>query len=126
MKTAHQFFRFAAMGGVATLTHLIVALTLNERLGLSALTANFLAFTTAILISYLGNHRWTFTRQGRHDHYLPRFLIVALTGMILNQLIVYGIVELGGWSYRLALAVVVLIVPLITFSLNRQWVFKMQ
>ena len=123
MKTAYQFLRFAIIGGATTITHIIVALWLNEILGLTALTANFLAFATAVMVSYLGNHRWTFSRQGQHDRYLPRFVIVALTGMILNQLIVYGLVDLGRWSYRMALVIVVFAVPLITFTLNRLWVF---
>ncbi|HRF45765.1 MAG TPA: GtrA family protein [Candidatus Competibacteraceae bacterium] len=124
MKTANQFLRFAIIGGTATVTHIITALALNEILGLPALTANFLAFTTAVLVSYWGNHSWTFSRQGQHDHYLPRFVVVALTGMVLNQIIVYTMVDLGHWSYRLALAIVVFMVPLITFTLNRLWVFE--
>jgi len=111
------------VGVAATMTHVAVALTLHEGVGLTALTANFLAFATAVMVSYLGNHRWTFSRQGQHDRYLPRFVIVALTSMILNQLIVYGLVDLGRWSYRMALMVVVFAVPLITFTLNRLWVF---
>ena len=119
-----QLFRFLIIGIAATMTHIAVALTLHEKVGLTAMISNFLAFTTAVLVSYLGNHRWTFSRQGRHDHYLPRFILVALIGLTLNQLIVHGLVNLGHWSYRVALVIVVFAVPPITFVLNRLWVFE--
>jgi len=123
MNHSDQFLRFVVVGVASTLTHIAVAIVLNEMLSLSALVANFLAFTTPVLVSYLGNHGWTFSRRGQHSRYLPRFVLVALTGMALNQLIVYGIVDLGGLSYRLALATVVLIVPMFSFALNQMWVF---
>ena len=72
---AGQSLRFLAVGGIATLVHVATAMALVEIAGWSILNANIVAFAVAILVSYLGNHRWTFGRSGRHDHHLPRFVV---------------------------------------------------
>jgi putative flippase GtrA len=51
-------------------------------------------------------------------------VVIALSGLVLNQAIVYLMAERLGWDYRLALAVVVLVVPALSFIANRGWVFS--
>jgi putative flippase GtrA len=118
-----QALRFALVGGGATVTHVAVALLLAEAGGWTPLWANFAAFCCAFSVSYRGNHGWTFAMRGAHRHHFPRFAVVALLGLALNQSIVALVVGELGWSYRLALALVVLVVPAATFALNRWWVF---
>lgn len=120
-----QALRFALVGGGATVTHVAVALLLAEAGGWTPLWANFVAFCCAFSVSYRGNHGWTFEKRGAHRHHFPRFAVVALLGLALNQSIVAFVVEGLGWSYRLALALVVLMVPAVTFVLSRWWVFAM-
>lgn len=119
-----QFARFAVVGGTATLTHVALAMLCYEILDLRPLWANFFAFCGAVLVSYLGNHRWTFAMRGEHLSRFPRFVVIALTGLALNQSIVYATVEVMGWDYRVALACVITIVPTLSFLLNRGWVFS--
>ncbi len=119
-----QVFRFALVGATATLTHITIALVLHGGMELSPLWANFFAFCTAVLISYFGHHGWTFAVEGRHGFRFPRFVLVALAGLALNQAIVYAMVEVIGWPYGLALAVVVLVVPGLSFLLVRYWAFS--
>jgi putative flippase GtrA len=49
---------------------------------------------------------------------------VALAGLAANQAIVYVMVEVIGWPYRLALVAVVVIVPGLSFLLIRHWAFS--
>ena len=118
-----QFARFAAVGGLATLVHVAVGLSLVEGVGLAPLPANLAAFSAAVLVSYLGNRRWTFGLRDPGLDRLPRFLLVALLGLVLNQALVFLLVERLAWAYGAALAVVVLLVPLLSFMANRRWVF---
>ncbi len=120
---AGQSLRFLAVGGAATLVHVATAIALVEAAGWSILFANIVAFAFAVLVSYLGNHRWTFGRAGRHDHHLPRFIVLALGGLALNQAIVFGMVRSAGIDYRVALMVVVAVVPALSFVLNKVWAF---
>ncbi len=123
MKLIGQAFRFAAVGVLATLSHAAIGLALAEGMGLPALWANFPAFGAAVLVSYFGNLAWTFGLGDEGLARLPRFLVIAVAGLFFNQLIVFAAVDLLGWSYRLALVVVVLVVPLLTFIMSRRWVF---
>jgi putative flippase GtrA len=118
-----QALRFAAVGAAASATHVAIALALIERAHLPVLTANGLAFTVAVLVSYLGNHSWTFTRAGHHDRHLPRFLAVSLAGLALNQAIVFTTVTLAGLPYLVGILIVIAVVPVLTFALSRSWAF---
>lgn len=117
-----QSLRFAVVGLAATAVHVGVALALAAA-GWAPLWANFVAFGAALALSYFGNHGWTFGAGGRHGHHFPRFVALALAGLALNQAIVFIAVERAGWSFGAALAVVVLVVPVLSFALNRVWVF---
>ncbi|MGE5147008.1 MAG: GtrA family protein [Candidatus Eiseniibacteriota bacterium] len=121
-----QFGRFVVVGLLATGTHVGVAMALVESGTMGIMTANVVAFMLALAVSYVGNHRWTFAADGDHGRRLPRFVTLALIGFAANQLIVAAIVTLAGWDYRIALAVVVLVMPGLSFVANRRWVFRSQ
>ncbi len=116
---AGQSLRFLAVGGTATVVHVATAMALVEIAGWPILSANIVAFAVAVLVSYLGNHRWTFARSGRHDHHLPRFIVLALGGLALNQAIVFALVRGAEIDYRWALLVVVAVVPALSFAANK-------
>lgn len=125
--TRHRLFgqgwRFVVVGLAATATHVACGLILAEAAGLAPIWANLLAFCIALFVSYLGNHSWTFAARGAHAFHFPRFTAIALAGLSLNQGIVYVMVGVMALDYRVALAVVVLVVPALSFMLNRGWVF---
>ena len=124
MSELRQAARFAVVGGAATATHLAVGLLLAEGLGMAPFWANFLAFSAAVFVSYFGNLVWTFEMAEAGVGRLPRFVVVALCGLAANQAIVFATVNMAGWSYRVALAIVLLVVPVLTYLVNRQWVFR--
>jgi putative flippase GtrA len=119
-----QIARFAAVGGAATATHLSLGLLLAERLGLAPFWANLWAFAAAVLVSYFGNLVWTFGMAAEGLGRLPRFVALALAGLAANQAIVFAAVTLAGWDYRVALVIVLLAVPALTYLGSRQWVFR--
>jgi len=118
-----QVLRFGAVGAAASATHVAVALILIEQVGLPIMTANGLAFAVAVLLSYIGNHSWTFVRAGNHERHLPRFIAVSLAGFALNQAIVFATVRLAGFPYLVGILVVIVVVPALTFLLSRSWAF---
>jgi len=118
------FVRFGIVGVAATFIHVAVFSLLVEVFGVAPVAASVPAFVTAMFASYGVNHRWTFGAQGSHRVYLPRYAVVALTGLGLNVLITYVVVNLLGYWYGVALALVVTLVPAATFLLNRNWAFK--
>ena len=88
MSPAHEdergrFLRFAAIGSLATLVHVLVFVLCVERLGLRPVAATVPAFTCAVLVSYFANRRWTFPVPGSHQSLLPKFVVVQLAGTVL-------------------------------------------
>ncbi len=75
--------KFAVVGVGATLIHVLVALGLQRLVALPALTANFLAYATAVSFSYLGNALWTFGR-GAEDYAGPDSLWVRALSLYIN------------------------------------------
>ncbi len=118
-----QIGRFFSVGALATLLHSVLFVALIEWLGMTALSASVVAFSGAFMVSYLLNHRWTFEASGRHHFHLPRFALVGIGGLLLNMGIVYLVVDVGHYSYLLALLLVVTVVPLLSYLMNRHWVF---
>jgi putative flippase GtrA len=124
MTRLRQAARFAVVGRAATATHLCVGLLLAENLGLAPFRANLCAFAAAVLVSYSGNLVWTFGMASEGIGRLPRFAALALCGLAVNQAIVFAAVTMAGWNYRVALAIVLLVVPTLTYLGSRQWVFR--
>ena len=124
MTELRKVARFAVIGVAATATHVTIGLLLAEGLGMAPFWANFIAFSAAVFVSYFGNLIWTFDMAAARLGRLPRFAVVSLSGLAANQAIVFATVNMAGWNYRVALAIVLLIVPALTYLANRQWVFR--
>lgn len=119
-----QLAAFLATGAAAAATHWGSVLLLVEAGGVAPLRANISGFGLAFLVSYAGHRRWTFaTAALPHQVALPRFLMVALSGLLLNQALFALLLARTSLPYPLALLLVLLAVAAITFLLARHWAF---
>ncbi len=123
MSTARQLRRFVVVGVAATATHVVVALLSIELLGLGVQAGTFVAFSCALLLSYLLNRAWTYRARGRHRRQLPRFAVVSLAGYGLNAAIMALVTELLGLRYLFGIALVVMVIPSLSFLSHRYWTF---
>ena len=112
------------VGSTATAVHVAIAIALVEGAGVSPFWANIPAFLVAFVVSYCGNLCWTFQAAGDHLRRVPRFLSVTLLAFGLNQLIVHVVVDRLDLDYRLALALVVSLVPPAVFFASRRFAFS--
>jgi|GEM_PF-439896 len=117
------FFRYGSIGGFATALHYVVLAILVERFYLTPWLAASSGAACGALISYVGNHRFTFGRRARHHIALPRFLLIAAFGTALNGAIVWLEIEFLSYHYLVAQIGATLCVLLITYRLNRTWTF---
>lgn len=118
-KSAARPLRFALVGSVATLVHMAVAALLLQRWGWPAHGANLGAFLVAFVVSYLGHRHITFARAGSPW----RFLLVALAGFGLNNLLLTGLLACGVPALY-ALLVATALVPVFSYLLSSGWVFR--
>jgi len=122
---ASSFVRFGSFGAIATLIHIFVFTMLVEKFHVSAVMASIPAFVCAMLFSYVANSRWTFRVDVDHGSHLPRYAMVSLIGLGINAMITFIVVDVLALWYGFALMVVVTVVPLITYLLNRRWTYRL-
>ena len=119
-----RFARFATVGVLATLTHTGVFAAAIELTPIDPVAANVLAFSVAVLVGFALNRRWTFADQGGEDAQLWRYVVAALAGLAGNTLIMFVAVHLMHWSPYVGLALSIVSMPPLTFTLNQIWVFR--
>lgn len=118
-----QLSRFAGVGLLATLLHVVVALLASGLLAFSPQAANAVGFAGAVTFSYLGHGKITFGAELAHRFHAPRFFAASGLGLALSSAITYGITVWLGASFAAAMGVVAIAVPVSTFILLKFWVF---
>ncbi len=121
-----QLVRFVMTGGFVTAlgigVYALVAIGLrwNPQLG------NFLAYAVAVASGYVLHSRWSFRGHGgeRTHSTKLRFAVVSVISYALNSLWVwlfYTYLDLGR---AVPMIPMLFVTPVVTFVLNRQWVFR--
>ena len=121
-----QMIRFGLTGVLLTLLvaggYWIVADVLGVEPMLS-MTLNYLVFT---LLGYFLHSRFSFKDHGARDRpaaRTARFFTVNTLGFLLNQFFIWLLVKHLGGPVWWSVIPIVFATPLVTFSLNRRWVF---
>ena len=123
IKLPEQFFRYCVVGGIGTCLHFGITIALVEGAGASPTAASVVGFGAAFVSSYLLNRFWVFGPSARPWISFVRYSVVCLSGLILNTSIMALTVDWLRWYYLWGLAVVVAVVPVTNFALNRLWAF---
>jgi|SRR5579863_6424258 len=114
--------RFGIAGAVATGMHVAVAYVLIARAGAPPVVANTVAFTCATFWSYLLNTKWSFSSSIGVKNLL-RFSVVSIGGVIVTGL-VSQLAQSAGASPWFGIAMVVCLVPPLTFFAHRFWTYR--
>lgn len=110
------------MGGIATGSHCLVLVGLVEGSGLSAAASTFIGACTGAGVAFVGQRAITFDDRPRTPAALPRFLVVAAIGAVLNSVIVW-IGSTAGLHYLIAQFIATLLMVYLTYHLNSVWSF---
>ena len=124
MQSLKQISRFGFVGVLATVVHVSVGLGMHDGAGMPALWANLIAFCCALGVSFFGQTRLTFPDSTADGGAFARFAVVAVSGLGLNQLIVWVVTSLFGSPYWLALVIIIFTVPGCTFLLLKFWALR--
>jgi putative flippase GtrA len=114
-----QFVRFCLVGVGNTLVTLVV-FRLLERAGTLYVAASGLAFAAGAINGYLLNRGWTFRSQGSFRHYVA----VQALGLAVDVVAIAASVQDLRAPHLVAQACVLPVVSLVTFALNRRFVFS--
>jgi putative flippase GtrA len=121
-----QIVRFGLTGGLLTVLVAGGYWVVAELFGVEpmlSMTLNYLVFTG---LGYLLHSRFSFRGHGSRDN-APvrtiRFFTVNTLGFLLNQLFVWLLVKQMGGPTWWPVIPILFVTPLVTFALNRRWVF---
>ena len=121
-----QLVRFGLTGGFVTALGIGVYLAAAYPLALPPLVANVFAYAVAAAVGYVMHSRWSFRGHGRRDDLArttSRFFIVSLVSFLLNSFFVWLLTGPMGGPDWWPTVPMLFVTPLVTFSLNRRWVF---
>ena len=118
-----QFLRFAGVGALATSVHYLLIVALVESGLAGPVAAKAWGYIAGALVGYAANRRYTFTSRVRHSVGLPRFLLVAAVGFVLNAALMAWMTAGLEIHYLVAQIVATALVLLWNFAANRQWTF---
>lgn len=109
-EAALQFTKFFFVGVISTLVDFALLYTLTEYAGFWYLASATFGFMGGAITSYALNKIWTFrNKEKRIGKQLSIFIGVAISGIIINNALIYTLVEYAGLWYMLAKAISALI-----------------
>jgi putative flippase GtrA len=122
-----QLIRYALTGGFITALGAALYWVTATFMGVHPLLANVLAYALCVAIGYVLHSRWSFKDHGSRDNpakRTSRFFLVSLISFALNSLFVWILTGplLDGPTWWPVLPML-FVTPLVTFALNRRWVF---
>ena len=138
-----RFFRFAVVGIIGAVIDFGTFNILTIAFHLTALLAQTLSFTLAVMSNFVFNRYWTYpdSRNKTISHQLLQFLFVSLIGLITRTLIFNRLEEELVWlsgqvvpknffisytviGHNLSLATVIIIIMFWNFFVNRFWTYN--
>ena len=122
-RQVREFLFYAAIGGVGTVFHYIVLISLVELYLFKPLLASFLGFIIGALVNYLLNYYFVFSSNRSHRVTLPKFMLVAAIGGGGNILLFAFLVKYTALHYLLNQIICTLLLLLCTYSFNKKWTF---
>lgn len=133
-RSGKQFVKFAVVGAIGTVVNLaVLKLSLllwgqfNESTPFAVEAfASSLAFAVAVVNNYLLNRWWTFRSSGTMSTEFPKFLVVSIAGLALNELLFYVFrAQLDLHVMVSQLLAIACVLPF-NFIVNKLWSFRGQ
>ena len=119
-----RILKFAVIGALATGVQFALMAAFVELFKLHPVPASAIAFTLSALLNYRLNHSLTFGGTARHSSALPRFMVIAVVGLLLNSTIMVLAYSVMGLHYILAQVAATAVVFLWSYTGNRLWSFR--
>ena len=123
MNLFKQFSTFAVVGAIGTSGHYLTLLILVEYFMISPIIASTAGFSVGAVINYFLNYFLTFKSSRRHREAMPRFILFASIGALLNALLMQTGITMG-MNYLFAQIFATAMVLGVNFYLNRRWTFS--
>ena len=120
-----QIVRFGLVGGFVTALGAAVYLVAVYA-GVPPLIANLLNYLVGMATGFVLHSKVSFRGHGSRDDPVKRsgrFIVVSLISLALNSFFVWVMTGPLGWPLWSPVLTMIFVVPIVTFTLQRRWVF---
>jgi putative flippase GtrA len=119
-----KFLKFALVGLTGFIIDFGITFLVKERLRWNKYVANSLGFVLASVNNYVLNRLWTFrSNEPEIGWQFSKFLLVALTGLVFNNLVVYLLTDKVRLNFYFAKFIAIVLVFIWSFLLNYHYTF---
>jgi putative flippase GtrA len=125
-QTTKQVMRFVIAGVTCAALEFTTLIGLVEWVGLDMYLANTIAFTAAVVLNYVMSRGWVFesNKYSKKRYEFTAFALMAVVGLGLNQLIMWGCVDVLSLDYKLSKVLAIGLVVIWNFFSKKYLVFK--
>ncbi len=123
LRDLRRFLRFAAVGALGTVAHYALLLLMVEALGSPPLAGAAAGFVLGAVVNYALSRMLVFRSERAHAEALPRFLLVAATGLVWTALLMKLFVDALGLHYLAAQFATTALLLLWHYAGNALWTF---
>jgi putative flippase GtrA len=123
-----EFSRYFWAGCLVTFTDFFVLLVLTEGVGINYLWSNLAAVSAGMVTSYLFCIKWVFLarRYNRVVYEFPLFVLTSIACLVLNEVLLWGLVEIGRIYYVVSKVIVTLAIFIVNYMLKKWVLFNPQ
>lgn len=116
--------RYGLVGVLGTILHFAGVILFVEAVGLDPVLGSGLGFLLVLAVSYFLNRTWTFRSKSKAARQFFIYTLVSLSGLGLNSAVMFIGVHILKWHYLYGQGLVVAVVPVANYILNRFWTFR--
>lgn len=121
-----EFSRYLLAGSLTFLADFLVLVLLTEFAGLNYLWSNLVGVFVGIVVSYFLCIKWVFLNR-RYNQVVfefPLFILTCFVGVLLNELMLWALVEFGNIHYLTSKVVVTAVIFVVNFLLKKALLFR--
>ncbi len=119
-----ELMRFGVVGGLATLTHFLVASALFSWTPVGIFAANLAGFLVAVAVSFFGHRNLTFRVTEAGSEAAARFFGVAVAGFLANTAVLAAATYVVGRETLWSLALAVVVAAGFVYLASKLWAFR--
>lgn len=123
-ETHIQFFRYIFVGGLATVVDMGTLFLLTTFGGVFYLLSAAIGFILGLSTNYALSIGWVFETTGDFKKEFSLFAVIGVGGLILNEIIIWVLVDHLEIYYMSAKIVSVILVLFWNFGMRKKFVFK--
>lgn len=90
----------------------------KEKLHINKYIANSAGFSVAVLSNFLLNYYWTFSSKSNFTSSLAKFVLIAVAGLLINNLVIYFFNDRKYLNFYVSKALAIVVVFFWNFGLN--------